>query len=128
MATQTPSDQEAGSQPACRPGGPLDAHLVPRPGPVQAHGHHPIPEGGVTMSRRPSVSRMRENRTYGSKGGWGTGLARAPRPCPPVPFGHPRLSVNSISSYQQPLAADIAMWQDLGIEHVALILPKIAEI
>ena len=25
------------------------------------------------MSRRPSVSRMRENRTYGLKGGWGTG-------------------------------------------------------
>jgi len=43
-------------------------------------------------------------------------------------FGHPRLSVNSISSYQQPLAADIAMWKDLGVEHVALILPKIAEI
>jgi sugar phosphate isomerase/epimerase len=43
-------------------------------------------------------------------------------------FGHPRLSVNSISSYQQPLAADIAMWKELGVEHVALILPKIAEI
>ncbi len=27
------------------------------------------------MSRRPSVSRMRENRTYGLKGGWGTGPA-----------------------------------------------------
>jgi sugar phosphate isomerase/epimerase len=45
-----------------------------------------------------------------------------------VPLGHPRLSVNSISSYQQPLAADISMWRDLGVEHVALILPKIAEI
>jgi sugar phosphate isomerase/epimerase len=45
-----------------------------------------------------------------------------------VPFGHPRLSVNSISSYQQPLAADIALWRDLGVDHVALILPKIAEI
>ncbi len=54
---------------------------VPRPGTTPAHGHHPIPEGGVTMSRRSSVSRMRENRTYGLKGGWGTGLAlRAPRP------------------------------------------------
>ena len=33
------------------------------------------------MSRRPSVSRVRENRTYGLKGEWGTGLAmqhRAP--------------------------------------------------
>ena len=35
--------------------------------------HHPLPEGSVTMSRRPSVSRMRENRTYGLKGGWGNG-------------------------------------------------------
>ena len=35
------------------------------------------------MSRRPSVSRVRENRTHGLKGGWGTGLAckhRAPDP------------------------------------------------
>jgi sugar phosphate isomerase/epimerase len=43
-------------------------------------------------------------------------------------FGHPRLSVNSVSSYQQPLAADIALWCDLGVEHVALILPKIEEV
>ena len=41
---------------------------------------------------------------------------------------HPRLSVNSISSYMQPLAADIALWQDLGVERVALILPKIEEV
>jgi len=43
-------------------------------------------------------------------------------------FGHPRLSVNSISSYQQPLSADLALWRDLGVEHVALILPKIEEV
>ncbi len=42
--------------------------------------------------------------------------------------GHPRLSVNSVSSYGQPLAADIAMWKDLGIDHVALILPKILDV
>ncbi len=47
----------------------------PRPGPASNHGHHPIPEGGVTMSRRPSVSRRRENRTYGLKGGWGNRAA-----------------------------------------------------
>jgi hypothetical protein len=59
----------------------LESHLVPRPGPAQAHGHHPLPEGCVTMSRRPSVSRMRENRTHGLKGGWGISLAlRALRP------------------------------------------------
>jgi sugar phosphate isomerase/epimerase len=28
----------------------------------------------------------------------------------------------------QPLAADIALWKDLGVEHVALILPKIEEV
>ncbi len=39
------------------------------------------PKGCVTMSRRPSVSRVRENRTHGLKGGWGTSLAlRALRP------------------------------------------------
>ena len=41
---------------------------------------------------------------------------------------HPRLSVNSITSYLQPLAADIALWQSLGVEYVALILPKIEEV
>lgn len=42
--------------------------------------------------------------------------------------GHPRLSVNSICSYRQPLAADIALWREVGVDHVALILPKIDEI
>jgi hypothetical protein len=32
------------------------------------------------VSRRSSVSRMRENRTYGLKGGGGNGPAQAPRP------------------------------------------------
>src|SRR5215212_8219379 len=32
--------------------------------------HHPLPEGRATMHRRSSVSRMRDNRTYGLKGGW----------------------------------------------------------
>lgn len=36
--------------------------------------------------------------------------------------------MNSVSSYQQPLAADIALWGDIGVEHVALILPKIEEV
>ncbi len=40
-------------------------------------------------------------------------------------FGHTRLSVNSITSVHQSLAADIQMWSELGIEHVALVLPKI---
>jgi len=41
---------------------------------------------------------------------------------------HPRLSINSVSSWMQPLAADIAMWHDIGIDHVALILPKIKDV
>jgi sugar phosphate isomerase/epimerase len=40
-------------------------------------------------------------------------------------FGHPRLSVNSVSSVRQSLSDDIEMWRELGIDHVALILPKI---
>ena len=81
VATQALAHQEAGPQPPCRPSRPLDASLVPRPGPAPARWHYPLPEGGVTMSRRPSESRVRENRTHGLKGGWGTGLAhRAPRP------------------------------------------------
>jgi uncharacterized protein (DUF2236 family) len=42
--------------------------------------HDPLSEGSVTMSRRSSVSRRRENRTYGLKGGWGNGPLAAPRP------------------------------------------------
>lgn len=41
---------------------------------------------------------------------------------------HPRISVNSLSSHQQSLSDDIAMWHDLGIEHVGLILQKIEPI
>jgi len=67
--------EEAGSQPACRSSRSVDISLVPRPGPVPLTRNHPIPEGSVTMSRRPSVSRVRENRTHGLKGGWGTRLA-----------------------------------------------------
>jgi len=43
--------------------------------------HHPSTEGGVTMSKGPSVSRVRENRTRGLKGGWGNRAAtRFPAP------------------------------------------------
>jgi len=38
---------------------------------------------------------------------------------------HPRLSLNSVSTWGQGLAEDIALWQSLGIKHVGLILPKI---
>jgi len=40
---------------------------------------------------------------------------------------HPRLSVNSICSYGQSLADDIVLWDELGVDHVALILPKLDE-
>jgi len=40
---------------------------------------------------------------------------------------HPRLSVNSICSYGQSLEEDVALWRDIGVEHVALILPKIED-
>jgi sugar phosphate isomerase/epimerase len=38
---------------------------------------------------------------------------------------NPRVSVNAISSIQQTLDEDIALWQRLGIDHVGLILHKV---
>jgi sugar phosphate isomerase/epimerase len=37
---------------------------------------------------------------------------------------HPRISVNAICSMTQTLDDDIALWADLGIDHVGLISPK----
>ena len=73
---RTPDDQEAGPEPARRAGPGVDGRMVQRARPLPAPRHHPLSEGSVTMSRRSSVSRMRENRTYGLKGGWGNGPAR----------------------------------------------------
>jgi sugar phosphate isomerase/epimerase len=40
---------------------------------------------------------------------------------------HPRVALNSISSMNQSLDEDLALWADLGIENVALITPKFDE-
>src|SRR5262249_15761949 len=40
---------------------------------------------------------------------------------------HPRLSVDSSSSYRLSLRDDIALWRQLGVGHVGLIRPKIEE-
>ena len=80
VAAPQPDDQEAGPEPARRTGPGVDRRVVQRARPVPAPRHHPLSEGSVTMSRRSSVSRMRENRTYGLKGGWGNGPLAAPRP------------------------------------------------
>src|SRR5262249_49042342 len=37
---------------------------------------------------------------------------------------HPRISVNSISSMNQSLDADLALWADLGVQLVGLVSPK----
>lgn len=37
---------------------------------------------------------------------------------------HPRLSVNGICSMHQSLDEDLALWADLGVDHVGLISPK----
>jgi sugar phosphate isomerase/epimerase len=37
---------------------------------------------------------------------------------------HPRVSVNSISTWNQPLDADIALWADIGVTNVGLMAPK----
>ena len=69
-------DQEARPEPACRTGPGMDRGVVQRARPAPAPRHRPLSEGSVTMHRRSSVSRMRENRTYGLKGGWGNGPSR----------------------------------------------------
>jgi sugar phosphate isomerase/epimerase len=38
---------------------------------------------------------------------------------------HPRLSVNSLSSLSQSMAEDVLMWQELGIDNVGLVSPKL---
>jgi sugar phosphate isomerase/epimerase len=40
---------------------------------------------------------------------------------------HPRVSVNSLSSLNQSLREDIAMWHELGVGHVGVMSSKIAE-
>jgi sugar phosphate isomerase/epimerase len=37
---------------------------------------------------------------------------------------HPRLSLNAICSMTQSLDEDLALWADLGVDHVGLITPK----
>src|SRR5207237_5324165 len=77
--------QAQGSQSATWASRPVDRRLAQPAGPVPIERHHSLSGGSVTMRRRPSVSRVRENRTHGSKGGWGDGLAeRAPRPSLPM--------------------------------------------
>jgi sugar phosphate isomerase/epimerase len=41
-----------------------------------------------------------------------------------TPSFHPRLSVNAICSMRQTLDEDLALWAELGIDHVGLITPK----
>lgn len=38
---------------------------------------------------------------------------------------HPRVSLNSISSMKQSFDEDLALWADLGIDHVGLVSPKL---
>jgi RNA-directed DNA polymerase len=66
---------------------------------------------GVTMSRRPSVSRMRENRTYGLKGGWGTGSDLwTPRPRLPMA---PRAALPTLDD--PPVGTSWSRWLPSGI-------------
>lgn len=68
-------DQGTGSQTTRRAGGSVDNCLVPRPGALQTLGNHPLPEVCAPMTRRSSVSPVRENCTYGVKGGRGNRAA-----------------------------------------------------
>jgi hypothetical protein len=76
-----PNDPQTRPQPSSGPDRHLDRTLVQHSRPAPIAWHHPVPEGGLTMHRRSSVSRMRESRTYRLKGGWGNSTAlRSLRP------------------------------------------------
>ncbi len=40
-------------------------------------------------------------------------------------WAHPRISVNCICSMRQSIEEDLALWADLGLDHVGLISPKL---
>jgi sugar phosphate isomerase/epimerase len=40
---------------------------------------------------------------------------------------HPRLSLNAICSMRQSFDDDLALWEELGIDHIGLISPKLAD-
>jgi sugar phosphate isomerase/epimerase len=40
---------------------------------------------------------------------------------------HPRLSLNAICSMRQSFDDDLVLWEQLGVEHVGLIAPKLAD-
>ena len=58
----------------------VERGLVQRARPAPTAWHRRLSVGRVTMPRRSSVSRMRENRTSGSKGEWGNRPARGTAP------------------------------------------------
>jgi hypothetical protein len=73
--------KKRGRKPAYWSSRSMDRGMVQWARPVSASRHHLLPKGCVTMSRRSSESRVRENRTHGLKGGWGNGSApQTPRP------------------------------------------------
>lgn len=40
---------------------------------------------------------------------------------------HPRLSINSLSSFNWSFDQDLALWQELGVHHAGLLISKIAD-
>jgi RNA-directed DNA polymerase len=80
LAVAPGADPSAWAQSPSRTGRTVVKRLVRLAGSLPARRDHSLPEGCVTMPRTPSVSRVRENRTHGLKGGWGNGPATAPRP------------------------------------------------
>lgn len=43
-------------------------------------------------------------------------------------MAHPRISVNSLSSFRQSFDDDLKLWKELGVDHVGLISPKMEAI
>src|ERR1700682_3563240 len=82
----------------------MDAGVVQRSRPAPAARHYPLPQDCVTMSRRSAVSRVRENRTQGLKGGWGNGPASR---APPLTTNGSHLAVGVGSAWTLVLVGDV---------------------
>jgi RNA-directed DNA polymerase len=80
VAAAALAHQEARPQPPSGTGGNLVPHLVPRPGPAPTHGHNPIPESCVTMSRT-TVGELYAGKPHVQiERGMGNRAVMAPRP------------------------------------------------
>src|SRR5262249_33751265 len=98
-----------------RPNPRLSRQARHRPGLSPRRGANPgdVPDGPGRLGLRLVV----QERTW-----------PLPAPIPSMARAHPRISVSCLSSLFQSFDADLAMWKELDVDHVALISPKIERV